>query len=60
MLWSQIRVFFNGFSTGKHRAHVCLSTFSKYDVYLNNKILSLGIHAGYEGGKIAEKLHDPH
>lgn len=27
-------------------------------VYLNNEILSLVIHAGYEGGNIAEKLHN--
>lgn len=27
--------------------------------YLNNKMLSLEIHAGYEGGNIAEKIHNP-
>lgn len=29
-------------------------------VYLNNKILFLVIHEGYEGGYTAEKIHKPH
>lgn len=28
--------------------------------YLNNKILSLGIHSGCEGSDVAEKIHNPH
>lgn len=28
-------------------------------VHLNNKMLSLAIHAGYESGDVAEKLHNP-
>lgn len=27
--------------------------------YLNNKMFSLVIHAGYEGGDIEEKIHNP-
>lgn len=27
--------------------------------YLNNKMLSMVIHAGYVGGEIAEKIHNP-
>lgn len=28
--------------------------------YLNNKMLTFGIHSGYEGRDITKKIHNPH